>query len=156
MPVIVVCTRIAASIELCFDIARDIGFHVHSMADSQERAIAGVTSGHIGLGQEVTWEARHFGIRQHLTSRITQFDRPRHFRDTMVRGAFHCFDHDHDFESQQGSTLMTDRFAYTSPLGFLGRLADVLFLESYMRLIIERRAMAIKAAAEDQSPTNEP
>jgi ligand-binding SRPBCC domain-containing protein len=65
--------------------ARDIGLHVHSMADSQERAIAGVTSGCIGLGQEVTWEARHFGIRQRLTSRITQFDRPRHFRDTMVR-----------------------------------------------------------------------
>jgi ligand-binding SRPBCC domain-containing protein len=74
----------------------------------------------------------------------------------MVRGAFSRFDHDHDFESQQGSTLMTDRLAYTSLLGFLGRLADVVFLESYMRLIIERRAMAIKAAAEDQSRTNGP
>ena len=39
--------------------------------------------------------ARHFGITQELTSRITAFDRPRHFRDEMEKGAFpavlHCF-----------------------------------------------------------------
>ena len=43
---------------------------------TQERAIAGVTHGLIELGDEVTWEARHFGIRQTLKVRITGFERP--------------------------------------------------------------------------------
>ena len=37
-------------------------------------AVGGRTSGLIGLGEEVTWRARHFGVTQHLTSKITAFD----------------------------------------------------------------------------------
>ncbi len=110
--------------------------------------MAGVTSGLIGLGEEVTWEATHFGIRQRLTSRITAFDRPHRFRDSMVRGAFAGFDHDHLFESREGVTIMTDVLDYRSPLGPLGRLADVLFLERYMTRLIQTRAAAIRSAAE--------
>ena len=50
------------------------------------------------MGEEVTWSAKHFGVRQRLTSRITAFERPRRFRDSLVRGAFARFDHDHIFE----------------------------------------------------------
>jgi hypothetical protein len=48
----------------------------------------------IGLDEELTWEATHFGIRLRLTSRITAYRRPFHFRDSQVRGAFRRFDHD--------------------------------------------------------------
>jgi hypothetical protein len=30
----------------------------------------------IGMGDEVAWEARHFGIRHRPTVRVTAFDRP--------------------------------------------------------------------------------
>ncbi|NJM41916.1 MAG: hypothetical protein HC853_14760 [Anaerolineae bacterium] len=50
---------------------------VSEPADESRRAIAGVTSGLIGLGQEVTWRARHFGIWQSLTVRITEFQRQK-------------------------------------------------------------------------------
>ena len=66
----------------------------------------------------------------------------------MVRGAFESFDHDHFFEEDQGVTTMTDRFEYKSPLGFLGRLADVLFLERYMEHLLRTRAEVIRLAAE--------
>jgi hypothetical protein len=59
-----------------------------STEGTHERAVAGVTSGLIGLNDEVTWEARHLGVRQRLTVRVTAFNRPQHFQDTMVAGAF--------------------------------------------------------------------
>ena len=102
----------------------------------------------IGLDQEVTWEATHFGIRQRLTSRITAFDRPNHFRDSLVHGAFSRFDHDHFFLREGNGTIMRDVFDYESPFGWLGRLADVLFLRSYMLGLLARRANIIKLAAE--------
>jgi ligand-binding SRPBCC domain-containing protein len=148
VPVIRVETRIHAPIERCFDYARDLDLHATSLRHTNERAVAGVTTGLIELGQQVTWEATHFGIRQRLTSRISQFERPTRFRDSQVHGAFRRFDHDHLFQHEDGFTLMTDVFDYTAPLGPLGRLADVLFLARYMRNLLTQRGAAIREAAE--------
>lgn len=150
MPVIIIETRINAPLECCFDLSRDIDLHMRSTAHTREIAVAGVTSGLIGLGQEVTWEATHFGFRQRLTSRITAFDRPFHFRDSQVRGAFKRFDHDHFFEKASDErTLMRDIFDYASPLGYVGVLADYLFLKSYMTSLLQRRNRLIKQVAEE-------
>ena len=148
MPVIDFSTSITAPPEICFDLAREIDLHIKSTPGTNERAVAGITSDLIGLDQEVTWEATHFGIRQRLTSRITAFDRPNHFRDSLVRGAFSRFDHDHFFLREGNGTIMRDVFDYESPFGWLGRLADVLFLRSYMLGLLARRAKIIKLAAE--------
>src|SRR6476620_8952059 len=71
-----IVTVIAAPIEVCFDLARDIDFHVRSMSKTGERAVAGRKTGLIGHGEMVTWKARHFGVLQRFTSRITEFARP--------------------------------------------------------------------------------
>ena len=148
MPVITIVTQIHASIELCFDLARSVEIHVRSTTETNERPVAGVMSGFIGPGQEVTWEATHFHVRQRLTSRITAFHRPHSFRDSQVRGIFRRFDHDHLFSTEMGVTVMADVFDYDAPLGLLGKLVDVLFLERYMRKLLQERASVIKAAAE--------
>ena len=148
MSVIDLSTSIGASPEICFDLARDIDLHVKSMPGSNERAVGGVMSGLIGPGQEVTWEATHLGVRQRLTSRITAFDRPRHFRDSLVSGPFTRFDHDHFFVQEGSATIMRDVFDYESPFGWLGRCADGLFLRSYLVKLLKRRAHFLKAAAE--------
>ncbi|HEY1759035.1 MAG TPA: SRPBCC family protein [Bryobacteraceae bacterium] len=148
MPTIGFETAISAPIERCFDLARSIDLHIDSMPGTSERAVGGITTGLIGLNQEVTWEATHFLVRQRLTSRIVAYDRPRHFRDSQVSGVFRRFDHDHFFEWRGGRTLMKDTFDYQSPLGWLGRLADILFLEGYMRRLLIRRAAVIRMAAE--------
>ena len=151
VPVIDVAVAIAAPVERVFDLARSIDFHVVSAGASEERPIAGRTSGLIELGETVTWSARHFGIRQTLTVRITEFDRPRRFRDSMVAGAFRSFDHDHLFETKDGSTLMRDVFRYEAPLGLLGRFASALVVERHMRRFLVERGLAIKAAAESDA-----
>ena len=147
MPVIVLRTRVAAPPSRCFDLARDVELHQRSTAASRERAVAGVTSGLLGLGDEVTWEATHFGIRQRLTSRISEFDPPNRFVDEMIQGAFARFRHDHQFLAADG-TEMVDIFDYTSPLGPLGRFADGLFLRRYMTTLLRERNAYLKRAAE--------
>jgi hypothetical protein len=69
VPVIELNTTIAAPIERVFDLSRSIDLHANSASGTSEQAIAGVTSGLIEIGQEVTWRARHFGIWQTLRKR---------------------------------------------------------------------------------------
>ncbi len=152
MPVIVLRTRVAAPPSRCFDLARDIDLHQRSTAASRERAVAGVTSGLLGRGDKVTWEATHFGVRQRLTSRITEFDPPNRFVDEMVQGAFARFRHEHQFLSIPDGTDMVDIFDYTSPLGPLGRLADGLFLRRYMTRLLRARNAYLKRVAESAPP----
>lgn len=150
MPIIKLETFINAPIERVFDLARSIDLHADSMSHTNEKAVAGVTKGLINLGETVTWEATHFGIRQRLTSKITVCERPFKFGDTMVSGAFARFDHDHFFTEVEGQTLMRDVFDYDSPLGFLGNIADFLFLENYMKNLLIDRNNTIKRVAESE------
>jgi len=142
---------VAAPPSRCFDLARSIDAHIQSTAATGERAIGDRTSGMLGLGEEVTWRARHLGVWQELTSRITAFERPRHFRDSMVRGAFARFDHDHYFEPTNGNTLLRDVFDYRAPLGPLGWLAERLFLSAYMRRFLLTRMHELKVLAESDA-----
>lgn len=148
MPVIHLTTEINAPIEICFDLSRSIDLHKYSMEHTQEEAVAGRTSGLIEDGEFVTWQAKHFGITQYLTSKISNMQRPFIFRDEQTKGVFNYFVHDHIFESKEGKTIMKDVFEYRSPFGFLGKIADALFLEKYMTDLLITRNKTIKAYAE--------
>jgi ligand-binding SRPBCC domain-containing protein len=148
MAVIQLSTVIRAPQERVFDLARSIDAHQDSTEGTEERAVAGVTKGLIGMGGEVTWEARHFGVRQRFSVRVTAFDRPNHFQDVMISGAFKSMAHDHKFAEHPEGTLMSDRFEFSSPLGILGKIVDSIFLTSYMRRFILRRNALLKHLAE--------
>jgi ligand-binding SRPBCC domain-containing protein len=151
MPIIKLQTTINAPIERVFDLARCIDLHQETMLKHKEKAIAGVTKGLISKDETVTWKATHLGIRQKLTSKITDFNPPHHFRDSMVSGAFARFDHDHFFETVEQGTLMQDVFDYDSPLWVFGKIADALFLEKYMTRLLAERNRLIKEIAEGES-----
>ena len=148
MPEITLRTFIAAPRQKVFDLARSIDAHLASTDGTSERAIGGVTSGLIRCGERVTWEARHFAVRQRLTVEIVDMVEPVSFRDIMVDGAFASMSHEHVFEEEADGTVMVDRFSFRAPLGFLGRMAESLFLTSYMRRFLGKRALALKAMAE--------
>jgi ligand-binding SRPBCC domain-containing protein len=148
MAIIELQSFVRAPVERCFDLSRSVDLHLHTSASTGEQVVGPITSGLLGLDEEVTWRARHFGVRQHLTSRITAYDRPAHFRDSMVRGAFARFDHDHWFDAQGGGTLMRERFDFHAPLGILGRIAERAFLTAYMRRFLEGRMETIRRVAE--------
>jgi ligand-binding SRPBCC domain-containing protein len=144
-------TRIHAPPERVFDLARSIDLHSRSLDWTQEVPVAGRMSGLIGLDETVTWRARHLGVRQHLTSRISAYDRPRYFQDVMVKGAFAWMEHDHWFDpTSQGGTVLRDAFRFAAPLGVLGRMADALVLRRYMTRFLQRRNAVIKRVAESR------
>ncbi|MDA9089681.1 MAG: SRPBCC family protein [Maribacter arcticus] len=148
MPRIELRTEINAPKEIVFDLSRSIDLHKISTEHTNEEAISGKTSGLIGLNESVTWKAKHFGIYQILTSRITEFKQPDFFSDEMVQGSFKHLRHEHHFTDFNGGTLMIDYFNYKSPFGFLGKIADILFLEKYMTDLLKKRNTTIKEFAE--------
>ena len=148
MSVIILDTKINAPAETCFDLMRDIRLHTETTSRTNEKAIAGVTEGMIGLGQTVTFEGTHFGIRQRLTVRVVEFDRPRLFVDEMIEGRFKAFRHVHEFTEQGGGTLMRDTLTWTTPFGFLGKVVDKLLLEHHLKQFVSTRNAKLREIAE--------
>ena len=148
MPTITLETNIHAPVETVFDLCRCVDLHIESTVQTNERAVGGKTSGLLELGDTVTWEATHFLIRQQLTVVISEYDRPNFFRDTMQRGIFGHFDHDHYFEQTTPGTRMRDTFDYSSPLGLIGRIAEMLFVTRHIRKLLVVRNELIKSVAE--------
>ncbi|HLV42140.1 MAG TPA: SRPBCC family protein [Brumimicrobium sp.] len=124
--------------------------HKISTAHTNEEAVAGKTSGLMEINDSVTWRAKHLGIYQKLTSKITDYNRPNSFTDEMQKGAFKSFKHVHLFNEKNGITLMTDIFEYQSPFGVFGNLADFLFLKKYITKLLEKRNLTIKEFAESE------
>ena len=153
MPTIKIKTKINAPIETCFDLARDIALHCSTASRTQERAVAGVTSGKISLGESVTFEARHFGVLQRLTAIVTEFDKPNYFVDEMTQGAFKSMRHRHEFKAISTGvlgeqTLMTDTLTWVSPFGVIGVLFDKVLLENHMRNFLIQRNGKLKDVVE--------
>lgn len=141
-------TLIQASAERCFDVSRDIQIHERSTRQTNERAVAGRTAGLCELHDEITWEATHFGIRQRLTVRITQLQRPFFFEDIMIRGAFKSMRHEHHFKLLGPATEMTDIFQYEVPFGWAGAIFDRLILKKYMQKFLVQRNEVIRKVCE--------
>jgi ligand-binding SRPBCC domain-containing protein len=143
--------EINAPIETVFDAERNISLHATTQRGRGERAVAGITSGLIELGQEVEWEAHHFGIRQRLRVRITQMEKPLYFRDDMIKGAFKTMTHEHFFaEISPSKTAKRDIFCFAAPFGIFGYLAERLFLRSYMTRFLKAKNQELKRLIESQ------
>jgi len=150
MPEIILETSIDAPAEVCFDLMRDIRLHTETTAQTDEKAVAGVVDGKIGLGQTVTFEGTHFGMRQRLTVKVVEFERPRLFVDEMTEGNFKRFKHIHEFTEHKGVTLIRDTLVWTSPLRILGKIVDKLLLERHLRNLVTTRNARLKEIAENR------
>lgn len=145
-------TFVPGPIDRAFDLSVDIDAHLASMAHSNERAVDGVSTGMIALGESVTWKARHFGITWTMTNTITGWDRPRSFVDEQRRGPFRSFRHLHRFEPEGEGTRMVDEVVYAAPFKALGHAVDRLILNNYLReLIVVRNDFIVSQAANRSS-----
>jgi ligand-binding SRPBCC domain-containing protein len=145
-------TVIAAPVGDCFGLSLSVDAHTASMRGSGERAIGGMTSGIMKLGDTVTWRARHFGIVFQMTAAITEYQYPSRFVDEQLHGPFRRWWHEHTFTAgANGTTVMTDVVLFQSPLGDLGSLADRLVLDRYMRRLLRQRNTWLKTALETRT-----
>ncbi|PJJ67489.1 SRPBCC family protein [Chryseobacterium geocarposphaerae] len=155
MSTIYLDTIIKSDIQTVFDLARDIDLHQKSTFKTGEKAIAGRTSGLIELGETVTWQAKHLGVVQTLTTKIISMKKPHHFTDVMLKGAFKSMKHQHIFRQEGENTIMTDIFEFQSPLGIIGKIFNTIYLKNYMKNFLLERNKLIKETAENNENLTE-
>jgi ligand-binding SRPBCC domain-containing protein len=150
VPVVVeVSSVIGAAPSLVFDLELDVDVHASSQQRHAETATTSTGLRHLALGDEVTFRARHFGLRWQMTSRITVYERPHRFVDEQIQGPFHALRHEHHFQDLDGlRTRMTDRMIITAPWGPVGAVMARILLAPYLRRLLKRRAAHIKHLAE--------
>jgi hypothetical protein len=142
-------TIIHAPIERCFDLARSVEVHLAGNVHCGEQAVAagGVTSGLVGLGERVTWRAKHFGVWHQLTSRDHPNGPPAYFQDVMVaESSASCG----TIISFARSRPPRPKCATFSPSPRRSRYSAVSrnpFLRRYMRNLLRERNAAIQQAA---------
>jgi ligand-binding SRPBCC domain-containing protein len=87
---------------------------------------------------------------QELTSEITAFERPSYFQDTMLRGAFRSFKHDHYFAASDADTkAVRDVLEFAAPLPLAGWGAEK-FLSRYLAKFLRKRNDLIKHVPESE------
>ncbi|MBO6186515.1 MAG: SRPBCC family protein [Chryseobacterium sp.] len=148
MSTIYLTTVIKSDIHKVFDLSRDIDLHQKSTSKTNEKAIAGRTSGLIELNETVTWRAKHLGFYQTHQSKITEMEKPYQFIDVMLKGRFKSFKHQHIFKTEDKNTVMTDILEFESPCGIIGKIFNKIFLKNYMKNFLLERNKLIKVMAE--------
>jgi ligand-binding SRPBCC domain-containing protein len=142
-------TLITAPIDRCFDLARSVEAHLASTAKTAERVVGGRKEGLFELGDSVTWEARHFGLRLRQGSTITRSEPPHMFVDEGTTGPLGHFRHMHQFvPGLAAATLMVDTFEFELPVRLGGRLAELLIVKRHLRRLLIDRAAYLKKKAE--------
>ncbi len=148
MTKLIVHTKINAPVERCFLLSLSVDLHKKSTSKTNEKVIAGVSSGLVKLNDTITWEAKHLGVVQNFTSKITALEKPNYFSDEMQKGAFKKFYHQHHFKKDGEDCIMTDELELEAPLGILGKIAMALVVKTHIRKFLVQRNEIIKLVAE--------
>jgi ligand-binding SRPBCC domain-containing protein len=141
-------TIINAPIDRCFLLSLNVDLHYLCTKGTNEKAISGVTSGIMKFNDTITWRAKHLGLYQDLTVKITAYDFPNYFVSEMIKGAFKNMYHKHLFVNTEDHTAMTDVFMFEAPFGILGKLFSRLYLKKYMKEFLIKRNEVLKETAE--------
>ena len=149
MTTINLTTKINASKKVVFDLSRNIDVHQTSASKTNEKAIAGITSGLINFNETVTWRGKHFGFFLTHKSRITAMNFYDYFVDEMEEGHFKFFKHEHTFVEKDGKTVMIDNLHYEIPYGIFGKLFDKIILKKHLTNFLLERNKVLKKLSEN-------
>ncbi|WP_139959743.1 SRPBCC family protein [Flavicella sediminum] len=96
-------------------------------------------------GQIITYNlAVAKGIRINWVTEITQVLQEKMFIDEQRFGPYKMWHHEHTFEKiDEHSCLMKDKISYKLPLGFLGKIAHVLFVKNQLKGIFNFREQKV-------------
>ena len=94
-------------------------------------------------GTLIDYRIKLFGVPMKWRTEIKQWEPGANFVDQQLSGPYRLWHHQHTFEAVDGGTKMVDRVDYALPLGFLGRLAHVLFVRRTLARIFRYRYEAV-------------
>ncbi len=83
------------------------------------------------------------GIPMSWTTEITHVLDKKYFVDEQRFGPYSFWHHQHWFREVEGGVEMTDIVNYGLPLGFLGRMANALFVKSKLQEIFDYREKVV-------------
>lgn len=138
---------INAPIERCFLLSTNIELVAKTLG---MKPIEGKTSGLIVANDKLLWAGWKFGLPQMHESVITRYERPAFFQDTMERGRFKRYQHEHYFYEMDERTVLNDKIRFTMPLGILGRLVGQFVLVPYISRRLRRRLVLLRKVAENR------
>jgi ligand-binding SRPBCC domain-containing protein len=138
---------IKAPIERCFLLSTNIELVGQSLG---MKPIEGKTSGMIVADDKLLWAGWKFGLPQMHESVVTRYERPAFFQDTMARGRFKRYQHDHYFYEMDERTVLNDKIRFTMPLGIVGRLVGQFVLVPYLSRKLRRRLTLLRKVAENR------
>ncbi len=107
-------------------------------------------------GLHIDYTIHWLGLPMRWTSVIKDYDPPRQFVDEQVRGPYSYWRHQHDFETDAGGTLISDRVLYSLPLGPLGRIAQAVMVKHQLLGIFNFRQRAVAELLGVECRTVEP
>ncbi len=107
-----------------------MGFHITSKVDRKAYQ-----------GQIITYKVSPIPfIKTNWVTEITAVKEQEFFIDEQRFGPYSMWHHEHFFEElANGKTLMKDKISYKIPFGFLGSIAQSLFIKNQLQSIFEYR-----------------
>jgi ligand-binding SRPBCC domain-containing protein len=138
---------INAPIDRCFLLSTNVELVGRTLG---MKPLEGKTSGLFVADDRLLWAGWKFGLPQMHESYITHYERPAFFQDTMGRGRFKRYQHDHYFYEMDERTVLNDKIRFTMPLGFLGRLVGQFVLVPYLSRRLRRRLVLLRKVAQNQ------
>lgn len=98
------------------------------------------------VGQIITYKVGILpGVKQNWVTEITQVQNQRLFIDEQRFGPYRMWHHEHWFEDlKNGKTEMIDKISYKIPFGFLGDIAQKLFIKKQLKSIFDHRFLTLE------------
>lgn len=138
---------INAPIERCFLLSTNVELVGRTFG---MKPLEGKMGGMLAADDRLLWAGWKFGFPQMHESFITGYERPSFFQDTMGRGRFKRYQHDHYFYEMDERTVLNDKIRFTMPLGILGRVVGQFVLVPYLSRRLRRRLVLLKRVAENR------
>jgi ligand-binding SRPBCC domain-containing protein len=96
-------------------------------------------------GQLIEYKVKPvLGIPIYWMTEITQVAEGKYFIDEQRFGPYQLWHHQHHFKQIEGGVEMIDIVHYRSPLGFLGTIANNIFIEKQLKQIFEYRFQKVE------------
>jgi ligand-binding SRPBCC domain-containing protein len=84
-----------------------------------------------------------FGVKLNWVTEITQVSDKKFFIDEQRSGPYSIWHHEHHFREVNGGVEMHDILYYQAPFGFLGKLAELIFVNNKVKQIFDFREKRI-------------
>ncbi|MBS1520035.1 MAG: SRPBCC family protein [Bacteroidetes bacterium] len=84
-----------------------------------------------------------FGIKLRWMTEITHVKEKEYFVDEQRFGPYALWHHQHHFKQVEGGIMMTDIVNYAIPYGFIGRIANGLFVKKKLKEVFSFREEVI-------------